>query len=76
MYWANVTEQELLLSKIIDQYFGFFLRRLIIFFLIEILSSTIHDLFRFQRNLMNNDTLIFFIGLKQINQIKQWESNV
>ncbi|CAF0846728.1 unnamed protein product [Rotaria sordida] len=42
----------------------------------RILATTIHDLFHFQRSSANNNTLTFFIGLKQINRIKQWESNV
>lgn len=41
----------------------------------EILT-TIHKLFRYQRNLVRNDTLTFYIGLKKLNKIQQWESNV
>ncbi|CAF5216517.1 unnamed protein product, partial [Rotaria magnacalcarata] len=41
----------------------------------NILLTTIHQLFHFQRTSLNNNTLSFFIGLKQINRIKRWESN-
>ncbi|UJR20328.1 hypothetical protein I4U23_023459 [Adineta vaga] len=42
----------------------------------EILTTTIYELFRYQRRISNSDLLTFFIGLKQINRIKQWESNI
>ncbi|CAF1452722.1 unnamed protein product, partial [Adineta ricciae] len=41
----------------------------------NLLTTTIYDLFRYQRRIMGSNLLTFFIGLKQINQIKQWESN-
>ncbi|CAF1112160.1 unnamed protein product [Adineta steineri] len=42
----------------------------------EILSTTIYELFHYQIDSNGNNLLTFYIGLKQINQIKQWESNV
>ncbi|CAF4782816.1 unnamed protein product, partial [Rotaria sp. Silwood2] len=41
----------------------------------DAILTTIHQLFRYQRNAAGNDTLTFFIGLKRINLIQQWESN-
>ena len=45
-------------------------------FVLEYLRTTIHQLFRFQRNLNSNDNLTFFLGFKRIDGIQQWESNV
>ncbi|CAF4822265.1 unnamed protein product [Rotaria sp. Silwood1] len=42
----------------------------------NVILTTIHQLFRYQRNTAGNDTLTFFIGLKRINRLQQWESNV
>ncbi|CAF1215178.1 unnamed protein product [Adineta ricciae] len=40
------------------------------------ISTVISQLFRYQRNLQGNDTLSFYIGLRRISQIKQWQSNI
>jgi hypothetical protein len=40
------------------------------------LLTTIYQLFRYQRNAARNNTLTFYIGLRRINGIKQWQSNV
>ncbi|CAF2040937.1 unnamed protein product [Rotaria magnacalcarata] len=40
------------------------------------LRTTIHRLFRNQRDSTGNNTLTFYIGLKRINRIQFWESNI
>ena len=38
--------------------------------------DTIEKFFHYQIDQRGNDTLTFYIGLKRINQAKQWEGNV
>ncbi|UJR29534.1 hypothetical protein I4U23_010751 [Adineta vaga] len=40
------------------------------------LLTTIFQLFHKQRDQQNNATLSFYIGLKRISKVKQWESNI
>jgi hypothetical protein len=71
MYWANKTEQDILQSfKIFLSFFNKIKKNL------DEILTTIYQLFRYQRNAAGNDTLMFYIGLKRINTIKQWQSNV
>ena len=69
----------MLLNKICFRvkHFGIRFIQFRFFYELEILSTTIYDLFHYQRDIVNrNNTLTFFIGFKQINRVKQWESNV
>ena len=74
IYLANVTDEDLLRgSSFASPLFSSVDLHL---FVVEYLRTTIHQLFRFQRNLNSNDNLTFFLGFKRINGIQQWESNV
>ena len=44
--------------------------------LLDEMFDTIEKLFHYQIDQRGNDTLTFYIGLKRINQIKQWQDNV
>jgi hypothetical protein len=73
MFWADLTEEQLVrgspVSVISSSNCAFFSR-------VEFLLSTTHQLFRYERNQRADDRLTFFIGLKQTNGVRQWESTV
>lgn len=70
-FWNNANEQD----RIQSSFFFLETKEEELCFVDEMIE-TISKLFRYQIDERRNDTLNFYVGLKRIKSIKQWEDNV